>query len=55
MVGSCILTITRKIRSTKSKCTIKNYKLLKMFKIGRENIQLKIKTVKSIRNRYLYF
>ena len=24
-----------------------------MFKIGRENVQLKIKTVKSIRNRYL--
>ena len=26
-----------------------------MFKIGRENVQLKIETVKSIRNRYLYF
>ena len=26
-----------------------------MFKIGLENVQLKIKTVKSIRNRYLYF
>ena len=25
-----------------------------MFEIGRENVQLKIKTVKSIRNRYLY-
>ena len=58
-------TITRKIRSTESKCTIKSYKLLKMFvtdisvlvvaKIGCENVQLKIKTVKSIRNRYLYF
>ena len=24
-----------------------------MFEIGRENVQLKIKTVKSIRNRYL--
>ena len=44
-------TITRKIRSTESKCTIKNSKLLKMFvtdisvivvaKIGRENVQLK--------------
>ena len=26
-----------------------------MFKIGLENVQLKIKTVKSIRNQYLYF
>ena len=26
-----------------------------MFEIGRENVQLKIETVKSIRNRYLYF
>ena len=26
-----------------------------MFEIGRENVQLKIKTVKSDRNRYLYF
>ena len=26
-----------------------------MFKIGLENVQLKIKTVKNIRNRYLYF
>ena len=26
-----------------------------MFEIGRENVQLKIKTVKSIRNRCLYF
>ena len=25
-----------------------------MFEIGRENVQLRIKTVKSIRNRYLY-
>ena len=26
-----------------------------MFEIGRENVQLKIKTVKSIRNRYLAY
>ena len=25
-----------------------------MFEIGRENVQLKIKTIKSIRNRYTF-
>ena len=32
-----------------------DYNMLKMFKMGRDNVQLKIKTVKSIRSRYLYF
>ena len=31
------------------------FQFLVVAKIGCENVQLKIKTVKSIRNRYLYF
>ena len=34
---------------------VTNISVLVVAKTGCENVQLKIKTVKSIRNRYLYF
>ena len=65
LVGSCIQQLHEKQRVLKAnvrlkiknclKCLQPIFQFLVVAKIGCENVQLKIKTVKSIHNRYLYF
>ena len=43
-----------KLKTVKNFCN-RFFSCLVVSKIGCEKVQLKIKTVKSIRNRYLYF